>query len=141
MKTEKIFYERLDKVFDALNDKNIKIDNDLFNRYTKFSRNYLDKLEELVNVINNNKHLWVQIDDEIIKFKINKLFYDSTFQYHEYTDDYIDVYKIEYENGLSETISSIELLAIIQKGAVKRKKGIIGLNREIVNDLLYETIF
>jgi len=135
MKTEKIFYERLDKVFDALRIKNLKINDEQFNRYTNFSRTYLDKLEEFVNKLNELRYLWVQIDDNVVKINIKKIYFDSTYQYHEHTDDFTDVYTIKYENDFTETISTLELLQILRKGAIKRKKGIIGLNKENVSYL------
>ena len=108
MKTEKIFYERLDKVFDALRIKNLKINDEQFSRYTNFSRTYLDKLEEFVNKLNELCYLWVQNDDDVVKVDIKKIYIDTTYQYYTYNednenhqginDDYIDVYTIEYEN-------------------------------------------
>ena len=135
MKTEKIFYERLDKVFDALSKDNLKINDEQFIRYTKFSRTYLDKIEEFVKKLNNLCYLWVQIDDDVVRVNIKNIRFDSTYQYHEHTDDYIDVYSIKYENDFTETISSIELLQLLRKGAIKRKKGIMGLDKENVNYL------
>lgn len=142
MKTEKIFYERLDKVFDALRENNLKINDELFNRYVKFSRSYLDKVEDVVNTINTNKHLYILIDDDAIKIKVNNISFDSTYQFHEYTNDYVDVYRIKYENEFSELISSIELYQMFKNNAIKRKKGIIGINKENVYHLAnsYQTI-
>lgn len=130
MKTEKIFYERLDKVFDTLRENNIKINDELFNRYTTFSRSYLDNIEEFIISINKIGYLWVKIDDEIIKASIENITFNSTYQYHEYTNDYVDVYKIKYNDSFSETISSIELLEIKRKGIIKRKRGLIGLDKD-----------
>ena len=147
MKTEKIFYERLDKVFDALRIKNLKINDEQFSRYTNFSRTYLDKLEEFVNKLNELCYLWVQIDDDVVKVDIKKIYFDSTYQYYTYNednenhqginDDYIDVYTIEYENNFTENITSIDLYYMLNYGAAKRKKGVIGIDRDNVINRIY----
>lgn len=144
MKTEKIFYERLDKVFDALRIKNLKINDDQFSRYTNFSRTYLDKLEEFVKKLNELCYLWVQIDDDVVKVNIKKIYFNSTYQYYKdnddhqgINDDYIDVYTIEYENNFTENITSIDLFYMLNYGAAKRKKGVIGIDRDNVINRIY----
>lgn len=123
MKTDKLYINRMDNALDTLNqraplgikmiNKNLKI----LKKYDNFLKEHLDDIEYLVESMNKRKFLWVQIDN----------------------NEFIDIYTIEYENGLSEDISNFDLLNITISGAVKLKNSIIGLNKIKIKELSNST--
>jgi len=137
MITEEIYLERVDKVLDNLNNLHIQLTSDVLNllqNYNTFNRNYLDQIEYLIESMNNKKFLWVQIDKDIVKINIKSIKFDSTIQYH--NDEFVDIYLLEYENGIIEKINAFELLKIQEKGAVNRINGVIGINKLKVSNLV-----
>lgn len=129
MTLEKIYIERLDKLFDELKSRNETVDDEMFKSYVSFNEKHLTDVEDIIKSINEHKYFMIYIDDFITKVDIKEILYDSTYKYLD-TDDYIDVYTIEYENGIIETICSYELLLMITEGGVKRKNGsILGINK------------
>jgi len=141
MRAEKIFYERLDKVFDTHSQNNIEIDNNLFKRYAKFNRNRLYWVEKIIETINKKGGIYAQIDGEVIPIRIKQISFDSTVQFYKTVVDLVDIYKIEYENGFVESISAIELFEMVKNGGIKKEKGFIGINKNQMRDLIYREEF
>jgi hypothetical protein len=133
---EAIYLDRIDKLLDTFKHNNIEIDNKALISYTKLSKKYLATVEDIVDNINEHKYLLVKFDIDIIKVPIKQITYTSTYKYITKLNEYIDVYTIEYENGLTETISSIEIISIFKLGGVKRNISILGINEKKLKEYI-----
>lgn len=146
--------KRIDYVLDYSNEHDIKVSDEAFETYIEFLNENYEKIEKMINKINNDGYVW-SVDmpmfytttmSELGNDNMNdelKIYKQKAEIHYKYTSVWknliLDNYHIIFKNdniNVNDILNSNELFELLKNGAIFTETGNIGLTAEAVKELI-----